>query len=148
MTALLESSPHEYIRQAQREKMSEQQQAKIRVNCLKGSWRAEIEGRPLVLSGNGDIVIDTGDNGSHLVAPYFLPYPGTFLEGLATTTTADAAPIQEWVLTLNWLYLDTQTHQLKYGVKTDAEAHLSGPFDCTTQNHHLIFQAWEGFCVV
>ncbi|KAF2441990.1 hypothetical protein P171DRAFT_321084, partial [Karstenula rhodostoma CBS 690.94] len=84
----------------------------------------------------------------HRLAPHFLPYPGKPYEGLATSTTTDAAPIQDWVPTLNWVYLDAFSHQLKYGVQEDTESNIAGPFDCIPQSQHLKFQEWEGFCAV
>ncbi|OAG08663.1 uncharacterized protein CC84DRAFT_1044568, partial [Paraphaeosphaeria sporulosa] len=58
------------------------------------------------------------------------------------------APIQDWVPTLNWVYLDAHSYQLKYGVHEDSECNLAGPFDCIPQNQHLTFQDWEGFRAV
>lgn len=49
---------------------------------------------------------------------------------------------------MNWLYVDAQTQQLKYGVQEDIEAHLSGPFDCATQSGRLRLQDQEGFHAV
>lgn len=46
------------------------------------------------------------------------------------------------------MYLDALSYQLKYGVQEDTEGKLAGPFHCIPQNHHLTFQAWEGFCAV
>lgn len=94
------------------------------------------------------IFIDTTDSSGHRVTPHFLPYPGQKYGGLATTTTADAAPMLDWIPTLNWIYVDAQSQQFKYGVKEDADSNLGGPFDCGTGNQHLTFQSWEGFCAV
>ncbi|KAL5372631.1 hypothetical protein DPSP01_013340 [Paraphaeosphaeria sporulosa] len=109
--------------------------------------------RPLQPTNRGEhqeeliICIETGDIG-HRVAPHFLPDSGKPLEWLATSTTADVAPIQDWVPTLNWVYLDAHSYQLKYGVHEDSECNLAGPFDCIPQNQHLTFQDWEGFRAV
>ncbi|KAJ4345933.1 uncharacterized protein N0V89_012069 [Didymosphaeria variabile] len=94
------------------------------------------------------IYVDTNDHGGHRVAPYFIPDPEKPYEGLATTTTADATPMQDWLPTLNWIYIDAHSQQLRYGVREDADSNFAGPFDCSTQHQHLTFQKWEGFCAV
>jgi len=67
--------------------------------------------------------------------------PDTKYEGLVTTIT-DIAPI------MNWVYIDKDTYEVKYGVRADAQPNLTGPFDCTRQDRRLTFDGWEGFCVV
>lgn len=49
---------------------------------------------------------------------------------------------------MNWMYIDRATHELKYGIRADAQPHLTGPFDCTRQDRRLIFDKWEGFFAV
>lgn len=89
--------------------------------------------------------IDTGtDDGEplgHPYAGYYLPYPDSNYEGLVTTIT-DVAPM------LNWVYIDKDTHEAKYGVRLDAQPNLTGPFDCSRQDRRLTFDGWEGWCVV
>jgi hypothetical protein len=91
------------------------------------------------------IFVDTGSNdgssSGHQYAGYYLPYPDKTYEGLVTTVT-DVAPI------MNWVYVDAKTHQLKYGVRKDAEPNITGKFDCTRQDHRLTLMDWEGFCAV
>jgi hypothetical protein len=58
------------------------------------------------------------------------------------TTITDVAPI------MNWIYIDRNTHEVKYGVRLDAQPHLTGPFDCTRQDRRLTFDNWEGWCAV
>lgn len=74
-------------------------------------------------------------------AGYYLPYPEEKFEGLVSTVT-DEAPI------LNWIYVDTMTFEVKYGVRVDAQPNFHGPFDCTRQDHRMTFDGWEGFCAV
>ena len=91
------------------------------------------------------IYIDTGTSDGtpygHPYAGYYLPYPDTKYEGLVTTIT-DVAPI------MNWVYVDKETYELKYGVRADAQPNLTGPFDCTRQDRRLTFDGWEGWCAV
>ncbi|KAF2258930.1 hypothetical protein CC78DRAFT_525506, partial [Lojkania enalia] len=138
----------EAIRQAQQKERREEHRARrcnLIARCIKSSiWSREINGRPLVLR-DGGVYIGTGklDDtlASHQLAGYFLPYPDSDYEGLVTTIT-DVAPI------MNWVYINSATHQVCYGIRKDAQPNLNGPFDCTRQDRRLTFQGWEGFVAV
>jgi hypothetical protein len=78
---------------------------------------------------------------SHPFAGYYLPYPDEKFEGLVSTIS-DKPPV------LNWIYVDTETFEVKYGVRANAQQNLHGPFDCTRQDRRLTFDGWEGFCAV
>ncbi|OCL13791.1 hypothetical protein AOQ84DRAFT_309952 [Glonium stellatum] len=138
----------ESIRQSQQKEKREEHRARrcnLIATCVKSSLRSrEIDGRPVVLR-DGKLYIDTGtSNGEpfgHQYAGYYLPYPDTKYEGLVTTIT-DVAPI------MNWVYVDKETYEVKYGVRLDAQPNLTGPFDCTRQDRRLTFEGWEGFCAV
>jgi len=138
----------EAIRQSQSQEKREEHRARrcnLIATCVKSSIRSrEINGRPVVLR-NGKLWIDTGtEDGApsgHPYAGYYLPYPDSKHEGLVTTIT-DAAPI------MNWIFVDKETHEVKYGVRLDAQPNLTGPFDCTRQDRRLTFDGWEGFCAV
>ncbi|EMD93555.1 hypothetical protein COCC4DRAFT_133280 [Bipolaris maydis ATCC 48331] len=138
----------EAIRQSQSKEKREEHRARrcnLIATCVKSSNRSrEINGRQVVLR-NGKLWIDTGtEDGSplgHPYAGYYLPYPDTKYEGLVTTIT-DVAPI------MNWVYIDKETCEVKYGVRADAQPNLTGPFDCTRQDRRLTFDGWEGWCAV
>ncbi|KAF2830791.1 hypothetical protein CC86DRAFT_316370, partial [Ophiobolus disseminans] len=138
----------EAIRQSQSQEKREEHRARrcnLIATCVKSSQRSrEINGRPIVLR-NGKLWIDTGTEDSlplgHMYAGYYLPYPDEKYEGLVTTVT-DVAPI------MNWVYIDRETHEVKYGVRVDAQPNLTGPFNCTRQDRRLTFDGWEGFCAV
>lgn len=49
---------------------------------------------------------------------------------------------------MNWVYVDKETYEVKYGVRVDAQPNITGPFDCTRQDRRLTFDGWEGFCAV
>lgn len=49
---------------------------------------------------------------------------------------------------LNWIYVDKDTYEVKYGLRVDAQDHITGPFDCTKQDRRLILHGWEGFVAV
>lgn len=138
----------EAIRQSQSKEKREEHRARrcnLIATCVKSSNRSrEINGRQVVLR-NGKLWIDTGtEDGSplgHPYAGYYLPYPDTKYEGLVTTIT-DVAPI------MNWVYIDKETCEVKYGVRADAQPNLTGPFDCTRQDRRMTFGGWEGWCAV
>lgn len=138
----------EAIRQSQSKEKREEHRARrcnLIASCVKSSLRSrEINGRPIVLR-DGKLWVDTGtSDGSpygHPYAGYYLPYPDSAHEGLVTTIT-DVAPI------MNWVYVDKDSHEVKYGVRLDAQPHLTGPFDCTRQDRRLTFDGWEGWCAV
>ncbi|OAL40647.1 hypothetical protein AYO20_00383 [Fonsecaea nubica] len=77
----------------------------------------------------------------HPFAGYFLPYPDTKYEGLVSTISDDP-PM------LNWIYIDKQTYEVKYGLRVDAQPNMTGPWDCTRQDHRMTLDGWEGFVVV
>lgn len=49
---------------------------------------------------------------------------------------------------MNWIYVDHETYEVKFGIRMDAQPNFTGPFDCTRQDRRLTFGGWEGFCVV
>lgn len=81
----------------------------------------------------------------HLFAGYFFPYPdkkwGRKGDGYVSTISDD--PPQ-----LNWVYVDKDTYEVKFGLRVDAEPHIVGPWNCTPIDKRLTFDGWEGFCVV
>ncbi|WRT63555.1 uncharacterized protein IL334_000460 [Kwoniella shivajii] len=82
----------------------------------------------------------------HPFAGYYLPYPanqnkwagaGYKGEGLVSTINEENH--------LNWLYVDRNTHEVKYGIRAEAEVHCTGPWDCTSVDRRMTFEGWEGF---
>ncbi|KAK4892802.1 hypothetical protein LTR27_008716 [Elasticomyces elasticus] len=92
------------------------------------------------------------DKRHHPVTGYFLPWPhGTlaeewrqlgFTRGKGYVTTINDENF------LNWVYVDSTTHEVKYGVRAEAERHKVGPWDCTKVEKRLTFDEWEGFMAV
>lgn len=58
------------------------------------------------------------------------------------TTIADDPP------QLNWVYVDKDSYEIKYGLRADSEGHLVGPWNCSPVDKRLTFDGWEGFTVV
>jgi hypothetical protein len=86
-----------------------------------------------------------GRDDEHLFAGYFLPYPeqdwGREGEGFVSTISDD--PPQ-----LNWIYIDADTYEVKYGTRLVSEPHLVGPWDCTKIDKRITWEGWEGFTAV
>jgi hypothetical protein len=49
---------------------------------------------------------------------------------------------------LNWIYVDKDTYEVKYGLKKDAQGHINGPWNVTPIDRRLTFDGWEGWIVV
>ncbi|KAI1394389.1 uncharacterized protein F4822DRAFT_424868 [Hypoxylon trugodes] len=138
----------EAIRQIQsdaRRKEHRSRKNNLIVRCSKSSQYSPIlEGRHVVLSGD-KLYIDTGTDYEqvfgHPFAGYFLPYPDTKYSGLVSTI-CDEPPI------MNWIYVDRNTYELKFGTRPWAQPNWPGPFDCSRQDHRLLFAGWEGFFAV
>ncbi|KAF8858569.1 hypothetical protein BDZ45DRAFT_725877 [Acephala macrosclerotiorum] len=115
------------------------------VHCSKSSQYSPIlEGRRVVLSGD-KLYIDTGTDievpFGHLFTGYFYPYLETKYSGLISSI-ADDLPI------MNWIYVDRDTLEVKFGTRPWAEHNHNGPFDCTRQDRRLTFGGWEGWLAV
>lgn len=82
---------------------------------------------------------------SHPFTGYFLPHPSHNWrwqgEGMVSTI-APGPPV------LNWIFVDKDTNEVKYGNKIESEGHLMGPWSCTKIDRRLLFQGWEGFLAV
>ncbi|CZR65446.1 uncharacterized protein PAC_15346 [Phialocephala subalpina] len=115
------------------------------VHCSKSSQYSPIlEGKRVVLSGD-KLYIDTGTEleipFGHPFTGYFHPYPETKYSGLISSIAEDP-PI------MNWIYVDRDTFEVKFGTRPWAEHNHNGPFDCTRQDRRLTFGGWEGWLAV
>lgn len=86
----------------------------------------------------------------HLFSGFYLPHPvlqpewarqGLKGEGLVST-------IRDEPPDLNWVYVDRDTLEVKYGSRAESEGHLLGPWDCTERERRVTFEGWEGFLAV
>ncbi|KAI8723661.1 hypothetical protein NCS52_00222500 [Fusarium sp. LHS14.1] len=145
----------EAIRQSQAKSKREEHRGRrcnLVVSCVKPSIRSRDINNKLVVLKDSKLYIanehplynhDPKNNVSkgYAFSGYFLPFPDTEYEGLVTTISDDP-PF------LNWIYVDKNTYQVKYGVRADTEGHITGPFDCTKQDRRMTCEGWEGFCAV
>jgi hypothetical protein len=147
----------EAIRHGQKQNNREEHRGRkyhLTVTLLRRSvYSPRFDKAPIVLKDN-KFFIDTrrdvrGDE--HFPATVnYLEYPGkkqiwrkagyALGEGLVTLINDERF--------LNWVYVDAETHEVKYGLKAEAEDHIVGPWDCTKMERRLTFQGWEGFIAV
>ncbi|KAI9877088.1 MAG: hypothetical protein M1830_004834 [Pleopsidium flavum] len=135
----------------------EKRMAKFHVDVYcdaKSSRREEVHGKRLVLRDD-KVYIDDADASkrsrpAHPVTAFYIAYPD---EERAPTlglvsTIADDPPM------LNWIYVDKETLELRYGNRTQSREHHVGPWDWTKgedgegDGEGLVFEGWEGFVVV
>ena len=150
----------EAIRQGQKNNQREEHRGRkynLTVTLLRRSpYRVQFDGALVVLKDN-KLWVDVrraapGNERFHPVTGYYLPWPHgnleeewkqmgyAFGEGYVTTINDDNF--------LNWVYVDKATHEVKYGVRAEAEVHKVGPWDCTKIERRLTFEGWEGFIAV
>ncbi|KAH7145786.1 hypothetical protein B0J13DRAFT_554128 [Dactylonectria estremocensis] len=145
----------EAIRQSQSKSKREEHRARrcnLVVSCVKPSIRSRDINNKLIVLKDSKLYIanehplynhDSKNNVSkgYPFSGYFLPYPDSEYEGLVSTISDDP-PM------LNWIYVDKDTYAVKYGVRAEAQEHITGPFDCTKQDRRMTLEGWEGFCAV
>ncbi|KAK4561678.1 hypothetical protein LTR86_004357 [Recurvomyces mirabilis] len=150
----------EAIRQGQKENRREEQRGRknnLTVTLLRRSpYRVQFDGASIVLKDN-KLWIDgrqnkSGNESCHPFTGYFLPWPHgnkeeewrrlgyASGEGLVTTINDENF--------LNWVYVDKDTYEVKYGIRVEVEDHKVGPWDCTKIEHRLTFEGWEAFMAV
>ncbi|KAI7265845.1 hypothetical protein KC343_g3757 [Hortaea werneckii] len=115
-------------------------------------YSQQFDGAQIILKDNKfyvDTRLDSAQDYWPVTANY-LAYPGRkelwrkagYAGGEGFVTTINAHRF------LNWVYVDSDTHEVKYGVRAEAEPHNVGPWDCTQVQRRLTFQGWEGFVAV
>ncbi|KAJ7221827.1 hypothetical protein B0H12DRAFT_302823 [Mycena haematopus] len=112
----------------------------LRVDCASRS----IDGKIVVLR-NQKLYLDDSDP-AHRTFDDGHPFSGFYLEypvdpkplGLVSTISKDPPE-------LNWIYVDRDTLEVKYGNKTASQNHIPGPWDWTDDQEALTLDDWEGF---
>ncbi|CEJ60789.1 hypothetical protein PMG11_09347 [Penicillium brasilianum] len=77
-------------------------------------------------------------NGGFFTHPDFKPNNTSGL----VTITGEETP------TLRWVFLDSKTHEMRWGGRPDTEGHTCGPFDWTKDEQYVTLEGWEGFLAV
>jgi hypothetical protein len=79
----------------------------------------------------------------HPFTGYFLPYPAKDFDGVVSTI--------DKMNMLNWIYIDSATYEVKYGIRAEADKHITGPMAILTLpdgEMRLMCVQWEGFAAV
>ncbi|CAG7917120.1 unnamed protein product [Penicillium olsonii] len=50
--------------------------------------------------------------------------------------------------TLRWVFLDANTHEMRWGGRPDSEGHVCGPFDWTKDEQFVKLDGWEGWLAI
>lgn len=85
--------------------------------------------------------------GQHAFTGFFFAYPDDerpATRGLVSTISRDPPA-------LNWIYVDTDTGQVRYSNRTGSRPHVVGDYDWTAETgpqSRISLQDWEGFVAV
>ncbi|KAF2710781.1 hypothetical protein K504DRAFT_480885 [Pleomassaria siparia CBS 279.74] len=145
----------EAVRQGQRQSAREKHRGlktNLIVHCSTVTRAGrEINGVQIVLSSDKLYLAVPSDDfpdgcpDDHPFAGYFLPYPdqswGRRGEGMVSTI-CDEPP------QLNWIYVDRDTCEVKYGDRVTSEPHIIGPWSVTPVDRRVTLEDWEGFMAV
>jgi len=77
----------------------------------------------------------------HPFAGFYLEYPSEVKPaplGLVSTISQDPPE-------LNWIYVNKNTLEIKYGNKSQSLPHIVAPWDWTEDRQGLTLEGWEGF---
>lgn len=50
--------------------------------------------------------------------------------------------------TLNWIYVDKNTYEIRYGSRQECQGHILGPWNWTDDEQGVTLEGWEGFVAV
>ncbi|KAJ5792352.1 uncharacterized protein N7503_008330 [Penicillium pulvis] len=77
-------------------------------------------------------------NGGFYTHPDF---PPNNTSGIVTISGEEAP-------TLRWVFLDANTHEMRWGGRPDTQGHICGPFDWTKDEQRVTLEGWEGWLAV
>jgi hypothetical protein len=84
-------------------------------------------------------------------ASTMVPYNGGFYShrDFPPNNTSGLVTISgEETPTLRWVFLDINTHEMRWGGRPDSEGHVCGPFDWSKDETYLTLDGWEGWLAV
>ncbi|KAH7169722.1 uncharacterized protein B0J16DRAFT_359081 [Fusarium flagelliforme] len=135
----------EAIRQGQRKNAKEQHRgvkSNLIVSCRSTSPACrDVDGCAIVLRNNKLYIAVNKTEGRVNCSGHLFADWGRKGEGLVSTIYDE--PPQ-----LNWIYVDQETYEVKYGLRVETEHHLAGPWDCTRIDKRITLEGWEGFMAV
>ncbi|KAL4909918.1 hypothetical protein BDW74DRAFT_165234 [Aspergillus multicolor] len=123
------------------------------VECTEDVEEAdELDGKRVVLRNNKVYIDDPNSANrkieSHAGQAFYIDYPEPdhmkdLKRGLGLVSTIQDSPPM-----LNWLYCDKDTHELKYGNRTQSCEHVPAPWDWTDNETTIVLDRCWGFCAV
>ncbi|KAJ9209968.1 hypothetical protein DTO166G4_8440 [Paecilomyces variotii] len=123
------------------------------VTCEDDNDEYNISGKRVVLRDEKAYLDDPNPslrslNPSHTAQAFYITYPETeetkaHPRGLGLVTTVSDDPPM-----LNWLYADKDTHEVKYGNRTQSIAHVVGPWDWTNDETGVTLEKKDRFVAV
>ncbi|TYJ52420.1 hypothetical protein B9479_006996 [Cryptococcus floricola] len=87
-----------------------------------------------------DVWDKTGHKGDLFTSPAPTSSSSSSSPSLTPSTSPDDPP--------SYVYVDHNTHELKYGSTASSDTHLPGPWSTTDVQKWLLFEGWEGWVVV
>ncbi|KAJ9296723.1 hypothetical protein DTO271G3_4922 [Paecilomyces variotii] len=136
---------HEDKRRGNARKQRCHLQATCAVNAGPQELRQQIHNAKVYLGTDGKMYITkkpsadmTPFNGGFYTHPSF---PPDNTAGFVTVS-GETPP------TLRWVFLDAETHAMRYGSRQDSEGHICGPFDWTDDEARVTLEGWEGWLAV
>jgi len=118
----------------------------LKTHCdQESSLRGQVIRRQVVLR-KGKLYLDSPTNpkydDGHPFSGFFLQYPRPGKpRGLVSTISKDPPE-------LNWIFVDEETLELRYGGKSASIKHLVGPWDWTEDQKGITLEDWEGFAAI
>jgi hypothetical protein len=83
---------------------------------------------------------------SYMAKAFYIEYPD---EERKPAPMGLVSQVQDDPPMLNWIYVDKNTFELKYGNRTQSREHRVGPWDWTKPDEvGVTFEGWEGFMAV
>jgi hypothetical protein len=118
----------------------------ISIHCDASSSKAkEIHGGQLVLRDERTWIAQPGQGDGYVASAFYIDYPDNERVPIPlglVSQVSDNPPL------LNWLYLDKETMELKYGNRTTSIEHHVGPWDWTEDEVGIVFEGEERFTAV
>jgi hypothetical protein len=94
-------------------------------------------------SGGGNLASKRSPN--HPFTSHFPPYPE---QNWCRKGEGLVSPISDDPPQLNWIFVDQESHEVRYGTKLEAQGHIVGPWHCTRIDKRVTLEGWEGFMAV
>ncbi|PLN86615.1 VPS28-domain-containing protein [Aspergillus taichungensis] len=123
----------------------------IDVECRDGAQTEEddeVQGRRLVLRADHKVYLSDPTVPSHTATTFYIEYPELdetkhLKRGLGLVTSISDNPPM-----LGWIYVNKDTHELKFGNRTDSVMQIPGPWDWADEERTVTLEDKKGFFAV